>query len=102
MNTKVMTLVIIVCLVISAVALTFAGMDPATIVGLLSAVTGVALPLINVISQNHSQTEKLDRVERATNGELEGRIRTAVRQALAPPRGGQEGPGKPPRGQQRR
>lgn len=87
-------LVLLVCLTGAAVALTFAGMDPAAIVGLLTGITGIGATLIGLLGKLSSlhqetaqQTSTLVKIDHQTNGVLTEKIRTAVNDALNTPIG---------------
>lgn len=80
---------LLVCLIGAAVALTYAGMDPAAIVGLLSGIAGVGAPLVGLLGKLTSlhqetvqQSETIAKIDHQTNGVLDARIHRAVSVAI--------------------
>lgn len=91
-TTLIAALVLLVCLTGAAVALTFAGMDPAAIVGLLTGITGIGATLIGLLGKLSSlhretaqQTETIAKIDHQTNGVLTARIKQAVAEVLDAP-----------------
>lgn len=81
LTTIVAALVLLVCLVGAAVALTYAGMDPAAIVGLLTGIAGIGATLVGLLGKLSSlhqetsqQTEVIAKIDHQTNGGLDARI----------------------------
>lgn len=79
---------LIICLIAAAVALAFARWTAGEIIGLLSAVVGLAavlLPLldkaINLHRESGEQTATLRVIDKRTNGELDARIQAGAEQA---------------------
>jgi hypothetical protein len=87
-------LVLLVCLVAAAVALTYSGMDPAAIVGLLAGIAGVGATMVGLLGRLASlhqetaqQTQVIQKIDHQTNGVLEERMRRVVDDALNGPIG---------------
>jgi uncharacterized transporter YbjL len=87
-------LVVLVCLIGAGVGLAFAGWDGGSIMGLLTGITGVAVPLIAAIARltdlqraTDKQTKTLDKIDHQTNGVLTERIKSAVADAMNEPIG---------------
>lgn len=92
LTTLVAALVLFVCLVGAAVALTYAGMDPAAIVGLLSGIAGVGVTLVGLLGKLSSlhqettqQTDRLVKIDHQTNGTLRKIIRDEFHAAMNEP-----------------
>lgn len=89
LTTVIAALVLLVCLVGAAVALTFAGMDPAAIVGLLTGIAGIGATLVGLLGKLSSlhqettqQTASIAKIDHQTNGVLDDRIHKAVSVAI--------------------
>jgi hypothetical protein len=87
-------LVLLACLIGAAVALTYAGMDSAAIVGLLTGVAGVGATLVGLLGglislhqETQRQTRTIAKIDHQTNGVLDARIHHAVNRAMNAPIG---------------
>lgn len=87
-------LVVLVCLVGAATALAIAGWDSGAILGLLTGIAGVAVPLLAAVKSlgdlrhaTDQQTVTLAKIDHQTNGVLTDRIHAAVHKALNEPIG---------------
>lgn len=87
---------VLFCLIAAAVALAYAGWDSGAILGLLTGITGVAVPLLAAVKSltdlkhaTEQQTVVLAKIDHQTNGVLTDRIaegaETAVRKVLNEP-----------------
>jgi hypothetical protein len=92
LSTLAAALVLLVCLIGAAVALTFSGLDTARVIGLLSGIAGVGATMVGLLAKVSSlhqetaqQTETLTKIDHQTNGILAAKIKTAVAEALAEP-----------------
>lgn len=90
--TYVAGLVVLVCLIGAATALGIAGWDGNAILGLLTGIAGVAVPLVATVARltdlktsTDAQTVTLARIDHQTNGVLTERIRAAVNAAMNEP-----------------
>lgn len=84
--------VVLLSLIGAAIALAYAGWDGNAIMGLLTGITGVSVPLVAAVSRltdlknaTDAQTVVLAKIDHQTNGVLTERIRTAVRDEMNAP-----------------
>jgi hypothetical protein len=85
-------LLVLACLIGAAVALAYAGWDSGAILGLLTGITGVAVPLLAAVKglvdmrkESHEQTQTLAKIDHQTNGALDARIESGVRKVMNEP-----------------
>lgn len=93
-STIVAALVLLACLIGAAVALTYAGLDPVAIVGLLTGITGIGATLVGLLGKLSSlhqetsqQSETIAKIDHQTNGTLRKIIRTEIHNAMNDPIG---------------
>lgn len=83
---------VLVCLTGAAIALAYAGWDGNAIMGLLTGITSIAVPLVAAVSRltdlkraTDQQTQVLAKIDHQTNGVLDKRIESGVRKVMNEP-----------------